>query len=54
MLGLTEESRLCARQHKGEPSGQLGAGRTNLRLDEVGQGRIAVIEEGLRPELDLP
>ena len=55
MLGLTKETGLGAGQYQGEGCSQV---RTrdwaDWRFNEVRQGWITVIEEGLGPEFDFP
>jgi hypothetical protein len=54
VLGLAEQRRLRARQDQREARREVGprAG-THRRLGELGQRGIAVLEEGLRIELDF-
>ena len=55
VLALTKETGLGAGQDQGEGSRQVRArNRADWRFDEVRQGRITVIEEGLGPEFDFP
>src|SRR5262249_47385916 len=54
MLRLAEDGGFRARQDEREARGQVGPrDGTDFGLREVGQWRVAVIEEGLRIELDL-
>src|SRR5262249_55068991 len=55
MLGLAKQARFRAGQDQGERGSEVGASdRTDRWFDKVRHGRIAVIEEGFRPELDFP
>src|SRR5438552_16420791 len=46
---------LCAGEHQGEAGCQIRPrNRADLRLDILWQGRIAMIEEGFRPEFHFP
>ena len=53
-LGLAEQRRFRAGQDEREARREVGPRfRTDLRLFEIGQWRVAVIEQGLREELDF-
>ena len=53
MLGLAEDSWLCARQHKRKPRRQVWSCRAHKGFLKVRESRMAMLEEGLRPELYL-
>jgi len=55
MLALTKQAGLGAGQDQRETVSQVGTRkRADWRFNEVRQGRIAVIKEGLGPEFDFP
>src|SRR5271169_4428367 len=55
MLALAKQAGFGAGQDQGKGSDQIRAPkRADRRLDEIGQRRMTVIEEGLGPELDFP
>jgi hypothetical protein len=55
MLALTKQAGLGAGQDQGETASQVGVrNRADWRFNEVRQGRVAVIKEGLGPEFDFP
>jgi hypothetical protein len=54
MLALTKQAGLGAGQDQRETVSQVGTRkRADWRFNEVRQGRVAVIKEGLGPEFDL-
>ena len=53
MLGLAEDTGLCACKHKRKSHLQLRSYRTRRRIHKVRQSRMTMLDEGLRPELNL-